>query len=168
MKKTLISLILPICLLFTTRTEAQTYTIGADNGINGAMVYPTPFGDYYKNMRTQHLYRASELTAAGMTAGFISEISWDVITLPASVDETEGYTIKLLSTGTSSLSLTTWESGATTVWGPTDYTPVAGINNFVLGVPFSGMVPVILLLKFAVEIQRVYLPKMRVLPGPVH
>ena len=136
MKKTLISLILPICLLFTTRTEAQTYTIGADNGINGAMVYPTPFGDYYKNMRTQHLYRASELTAAGMTAGFISEISWDVITLPASVDETEGYTIKLLSTGTSSLSLTTWESGATTVWGPTDYTPVAGINNFVLGVPF--------------------------------
>ena len=138
MKKNLFSQLLPILLFlfFAPAVKAQSYTIGADNGINGAMVYPTPFGDYYKTMRTQHLYLASELTAMGMAAGFITEISWNVVTLPASVDETEGYTIKLLSTTTPSLGLTTWEPGAAIHWGPTDYTPIAGINNFVLATPY--------------------------------
>lgn len=138
MKKTRFSQLLPVLLLFfiATNVKSQTFTIGADNGLNGAMVYPTPFGDYYKNMRTQHLYLASELTDMGMSAGFISEISWNVISLPAGVDETEGYTIKMLSTTTPSLGLTTWESGASIHWGPIDYTPVLGTNNFVFDTPF--------------------------------
>jgi len=115
---------------------AQTYTIGADNGTNGAMQYPSPFFDYYKTQRAQYLYRASEITAMGMTAGYITEVSWNVVNVPPSVDVSYGYTVKLLSTAVTSLGLTTWESGGTLVWGPVDYTPVVGINTFVLDVPF--------------------------------
>ncbi len=133
MKRLLRSFVIPIAIFLSGNfLIAQTYTIGADNGINGQYEYPTPFGDFYKTQRMQHLYRASELTAAGMESGYITEIKWDVISLPAGTGATEGFTLKLLSTGVSALGLTTWESGATIVWGPTNYTPVLGANTFVL------------------------------------
>ena len=125
-----------LCVSGLFITTAQTYTIGADNGTNGALTYPTPFGDYYKTQRMQFLYLASELTAAGMTSGYITEIGWDVVNLPGSVDITEDYTLKILSSGVSSLGLTTWEPGASVVWGPTDYLPVVGINTFVFDTPY--------------------------------
>ena len=119
-----------------SNTKAQDYTIGTDNGINGQFTYPTPFGDYFKTQRMQFLYLASELSAAGMTSGFIDEIRWTVEALPGGIDQTEGYTVKMLSTGVSSLGLTTWEPGAMDVWGPENYTPVVGVNTFVLDVPY--------------------------------
>lgn len=130
----LTTLLLCVSGLFITR--AQTYTIGSDNGTNGALTYPTPFGDYYKTQRMQFLYLASELTAAGMTSGYITEIGWNVVNLPGSVDITEDYTLKILSTGVSSLGLTTWEPGASVVWGPMDYLPVVGVNTFVFDTPY--------------------------------
>jgi PKD repeat protein len=135
-KHTIFNLMLAFLLGSGTLATAQTYTIGADNGIPGPTNYPSPFGDYYKTMRAQYLYRASELTAMGMTAGFITEISWNVVALPGGIDGTEDYTIKLLNSGATSLGLTTWEEGATTVWGPTDYNPTLGINTFSLATPF--------------------------------
>lgn len=133
---TLLATAIIICVASTARLSAQDYTIGADNGLNGQFTYPTPFGDYFKTQRMQFLYLASELTAAGMTAGFIDQISWTVEALPGGIDETEGYTVKMLGTGVASLGLTTWESGASVVWGPSDYTPTLGVNTFVLDVPY--------------------------------
>ncbi len=121
--------------LLTVSVSGQ-YTIGIDNGINAATSYPTPFGDYFKTMRAQYLYRSSELITAGMSAGFITEISFTVETLPPTTGPTEGYIIKLLQTGVSSLGTTTWQPGATQVWGPIDYLPVLGVNTFILDVPF--------------------------------
>lgn len=136
MKRHILSLLTVLCVLTAGLKAQTTYTIGADNGINGQFTYPTPFGDYYKTQRMQFLYLASELTAAGMTSGFINEVSWTVETLPGGIDATEGYTLKMMTTGVASLGLTTWEEGATTVWGPTNYTPVLGVNTFVLTSPF--------------------------------
>jgi len=121
--------------LLTINVSAQ-YTIGADNGINAATSYPTPFGDYFKTMRAQYLYRSVELISAGMSSGFITEISYTVENLPATTGATEGYIIKLIQTGVASLGTTTWQPGATIVWGPVDYTPILGVNTFVLDVPF--------------------------------
>ena len=119
----------------------QTFTIGANNGTNGTTAYPTPFGDYYKTQRAQYLYLASELTAAGMSAGDITAVAFTV-GLPYVITDvdggvTENYTVKILSTGVGSLSATGWESGATTVWGPANYIPVEGVNTFTLDVPFN-------------------------------
>lgn len=126
-------------LLFTVSAGAysQTYTIGADNGANINTSYPTPFGDWYKTQRMQFLYLASEMSAAGMVAGDITEIGWNIVGVDPTINMTEGYTLKIMSTGTSSLGLTTWEEGASVVWGPTDYTPVVGVNSFTLATPFS-------------------------------
>lgn len=118
-----------------SNSSAQ-FVIGANNGSNGATGYPAPIFDYFKTSRAQYLYLASELTAAGMTAGFIDELSWNVTVIPAGTNATEGYTIKMLSTTVSSLSVTGWEAGASLVWGPADYNAVVGTNLFTLDNPF--------------------------------
>ncbi|MEZ5015268.1 MAG: PKD domain-containing protein [Chitinophagales bacterium] len=125
-----------LCLLISGTALAQTYTIGANNGANNSISYPTAFGDFYKTMRTQFLYRADELIAEGMSAGFITQLSWNVQALPAGTGVTEDYSLKIMNTAVSSLGLTTWEEGATLVWGPTDYTAVLGTNTFVFDTPF--------------------------------
>lgn len=120
--------------------SGQTYTIGDNDGANTTTTYPTPFGDFYKTQRAQYLYHAAEMAMMGMGAGDITSVAFTV-TAPYIITDldggvTEGYTIKILSTATTSLGTTTWEEGATTVWGPMDYIPVEGVNTFTLDIPF--------------------------------
>ena len=125
------------CLLFSfIPAYSQTYTIGTNDGTNANTTYPTPFGDYFKTTRCQFLYLSSELTAAGMTEGYITKLGWNVDYVIPTVNQTEGYSIKILPTATSSLAVPAWEEGANIVWGPTDYTPANGLNEFELETPF--------------------------------
>ena len=128
-------LMLWVCTYALSEANAQ-FVVGANNGANAATSYPAPIFDYFKTSRSQYLYLASELTAAGMTPGFIDELSWNVTVIPAGTNATENYTIKMLSTAVSSLSITGWESGASLVWGPADYNAVVGTNLFTLDNPF--------------------------------
>src|SRR5687768_5422484 len=114
--------LLPLLLLFASMgAGAQVQiSIGTGTAGNGATTYPAPIQDRYEGSRAQYLYRASELTAAGMTAGFISNIKFVVSNLNGA-DIVENYTIKLGTTTTASLSATAWESGTSVVYGPVDY-----------------------------------------------
>ena len=127
-----------IALSFILRPSSLSaqFTVGSNDGANTATAFPTPIFDYYKTSKTQYLYLASEMIAAGMTSGFIDELSWNVVAIPAGTGPTEGYTLKMKATNTTSLGLTTWEEGTSLVYGPADYTPVLGTNNFVLDDPF--------------------------------
>lgn len=130
-----------IGLMTTTAMFGQTYTIGANNGSNTTTGWPCPLQDYYKTSRAQYLYLGSELTGMGMGASTINSISWTV-TAPYDIIDAdggviEGYTIKMMQTGTASLTTSGWEAGATTVWGPMDYIPVEGTNTFTLDLPFG-------------------------------
>ena len=49
--------------------KAQTITIGTGTGTNTNMTYPTPYGSYYGGTRSQFLILASEINAAGGSAG---------------------------------------------------------------------------------------------------
>ena len=125
--------------LFTCwQISAQTGTVvvGVDDGTpNTTTGYPCPLQDYYKTGRAQYLYRASELSAAGLAAGPITEIGWVATNLATSTLE-EGYTISMKSTATTALT-TTYEAGASVVYGPTDFTPSATGNvMFTLATPF--------------------------------
>ena len=114
---------------------AQTdITVGANNGSNGAASSPSPLPDYFKNNRQQYLYRAADLTAAGLVAGNITKIGWNV-TATNAAGLIEGYTISIKSTATTTL--TAEEAGLTTVYGPLDYTPVIGLNQFILSSAFT-------------------------------
>ncbi len=55
-------------------------TIGTGNIQNGATDYPAPYGNWYWSARHQLLIPASELIAAGLTAGNITTLAFDVVT----------------------------------------------------------------------------------------
>jgi hypothetical protein len=125
--------------LFTCwQISAQTgiVVIGTSDGTpNTATGNPSPLQDFYKTQRMQVLYTASELSAAGLVAGNITEIGWVATALNTSTLQ-ENYKISMKSTTSTALTAT-FESGATVVYGPTNYTPSATGNvMFTLTTPF--------------------------------
>lgn len=55
-------------------------TIGSGNIQNGNTDYPAPYGNWYWGARNQLLILASELTAAGLSAGYFNTLAFDVVT----------------------------------------------------------------------------------------
>ncbi len=134
------SSLLFVFMLLAGLLQAQTnITIGTGTTGNGNTTYPSPLQDYFEGSRAQYLYRASELTAAGMGPGNINAIRFNVISLATSSNTRfaiERYTIKIGTTTTASLSATAWEPVTTTVFGPVDYTATVGVNTFNFITPF--------------------------------
>lgn len=122
-------------LLLATRATAQVdISIGTGTTGNGASSsFPCPLQDYWEGSRAQYLYRASELTAAGMGPGMISAVKFNVVNLN-NAEVVEQYAIKIATTSLASLTTTGWETTGSPVYGPVDYQPVAGINTF----PFTA------------------------------
>lgn len=116
--------------------KSQTdISIGTGTTGNSTTSYPCPIQDRYEGSRAQYLYKASELTAAGMAAGYISAIKYNVLDL-GGADVVEQYTIKIGTTTSASLAAASWEPGTTTVYGPFNYQPVLGTNTFLFATPF--------------------------------
>jgi len=53
--------------------------IGSGAIQNGPFDYPAPYGNWYWGNKTQMLIQSSELLAAGLTAGYISSLAFDVV-----------------------------------------------------------------------------------------
>src|SRR5688572_13731265 len=70
-------------MLFTVaQLKAQTdISIGTGTTGSSSNSYPCPIQDWYEGARAQYLYLASELTAAGMGAGTIQSIKFNVLDL---------------------------------------------------------------------------------------
>lgn len=113
--------------------------IGAGTSGNGEWTYPTPMQDAKTGSRMQFLYLASEMHAAGMTAGNINAIKFNILQVSDPTDPNyaiEEFTIKIAGTSTASLDANKWEPGASQVFGPVDHIPVQGINAFTLATPW--------------------------------
>jgi len=126
------------CIVCSFNSSAQTnITIGTATTANTNSGFPCPLQDYNEGGRSQYLYRASELSAAGMTAGAITAIKFNVTGLGSFKGAIDNYSIKIGTTGTTSLSATTWESiSPLSYYGPFNYVPVVGVNTFNLVTPF--------------------------------
>ena len=60
-------------------------SVGSGTLQNGYYDYPSAYSNWYEGARQQYLYTANELTAAGLTAGNIDSLAFDVIaTCPTS------------------------------------------------------------------------------------
>ncbi|MBK8351670.1 MAG: hypothetical protein IPL21_08170 [Saprospirales bacterium] len=98
---------------------------------------PTPFSGTYGGMKGQYIILASELTAAGYTAGNITAIG---INFVSSVTATyTGLTIQIGNTALSAFpgTLSLESSGLATYYGPTNLVnPTAGVNTFTLSSSF--------------------------------
>ena len=123
------------CLFINAQTG--TVIVGVNDGTpNTAFGDPSPLQDYWKTQRTQYLYTAAELSSAGLVAGNITEIGWVATALNLSGLQ-ENYTISMKSTTATSLT-TTFQTGASVVYGPTDFTPSSTGNViFTLTTPFA-------------------------------
>lgn len=114
--------------------------IGTGTVGNGTTAYPCPLQDFYEGQRAQYLYRASELTAAGMGPGLITAIKFNVISV-GTTGVVEGFQIRIGHTTATTLlaGAAGWDafSGATVSTVATNYQPVTGINTFVLPATFN-------------------------------
>ncbi|GAA0525306.1 Ig-like domain-containing protein [Chitinophaga japonensis] len=129
-----------LTLLLSANTYAQT-DIAIGNGATGNTdwVYPCPLADSYDATRMQFLYLASELATAGMAAGNINAIRFRVTDLGMYVganSAVDNMTVKIGTTASGSLNATSWEPGATVVYGPANHLPVMGNNSFPFAIPF--------------------------------
>jgi len=110
------------------------YTIGSGTGSNTGTTYPTPYGNWYMGNRLQMIYRASELTAAGASAGVINSIAFNVVNLNA-VPALDDFEIKIKNSATNDLD-PAFETGLTTVFTTPSYTPTLGWNTHAFSTPF--------------------------------
>lgn len=119
----------------STGIAAGNATIGTGTSANTTSSYPAAFGTYWGNVHAQYLISASELTAAGLVAGNLTSITFDVTALGSPVACT-GYTVKMGNTATAAISSTPIATTAT-VYGPQTFTPVVGANTITFSTPFA-------------------------------
>ncbi len=116
------------------QNTSGTVILGQGNIING--VSNLPLRGALSDVRCQFIYTAAELSATGLKAGNITELSLDVLqklsTIPYS-----GFTIGMKNTASTTLSTVTGlEAGVTTVYTGS-FTSAVGVNTFVLSTPFN-------------------------------
>ncbi|MBK9318353.1 MAG: hypothetical protein IPM91_05665 [Bacteroidetes bacterium] len=108
-------------------------TIGNNDAQNTNTSYPAAYGSFYWGHRQQILIRASELSAAGFTAGPINSLGFNITTAdPASLTN---YTISMAHTAATDLSLE--QTVGSVVYGPVNYTAVVGVNTHSFTTPFN-------------------------------
>ncbi|MCF8423188.1 MAG: gliding motility-associated C-terminal domain-containing protein [Bacteroidia bacterium] len=99
--------------------------IGNGTLVNSSTGYPAIYGNFFRNTRHQILYKASELLAAGVQAGKISSIAFNVTTING-ITAYPDFTIKMKCTTAADLTSTTFDNtGLIQVY----YAPTANITS---------------------------------------
>jgi len=109
-----------------------TATIGAGDFAGG---YFQPFRSNFQKAKSQYIYLASELTAAGFISGNITAIGFNILSKTSTLPYT-GLTISMKNTSNSNFATITFETGATSCYSQ-DYSTIAGLNTLTLTSPFS-------------------------------
>jgi len=115
-------------------SSTGTYSIGTAS----AFITQTPFDARPRSQRAQFLYKASELTAAGVNPGSITSLQWYIQT-KLSTRPFNNFNIKMAHTSVPYLvdGSATVISGMTTVYTSASYNTIAGWNTFTLSTPFT-------------------------------
>lgn len=117
-----------------TPTPISTYlqTVGTGTTTNTGTTHPTPYAAATWGARLQMLILKSEMPGLDTTP-ILKSMAFDVVT--AKGNPLGNFTIKLKNTTASSL--TSFESGMTTVFNTASYTEVAGWNTHIFDTPFQ-------------------------------
>lgn len=122
-------------------TSSSVKTLGASGSTTTASTTlltlgPNPFQSYYGGAKQQMLFRASELTALGISNGdVISSISFNMGSVESRT--LQNYVVKMKNTTTTAFASTTFETGLTTVKTAGNVSPVAGWNTLNLTSNFT-------------------------------
>ncbi len=127
----------------TTCASTTLHQVGTNTTQNSQWGWPCPYGNYYSNEKYQILYTAADLNAAGITAGKITDIAFDVASIPAGMNTTFiNYNIKIACTPTTDFGASSWGTPFVTapfvnVWGPQNYVVTTGINTHTFTTPYE-------------------------------
>jgi hypothetical protein len=127
------------CQVTTASSCPSFFNLGTGTTLNSLTSGAgAAYATYYGNGRQQYIIRASELTALGMAAGSsITSLGFDVASATGDPLTLNGFTIKMGNV-TATTSTTTFQTGATTVFGPVNYTPTLNsINTHTFTTPFT-------------------------------
>lgn len=108
----------------STNTCGSPTTFGIGTSTIDNIGLPTPFAGSMEDSRIQMIYPASELNLVGFNGGTIQDIMFDITNI-GSFTSYENFTIKLGCSGLSNLS-SGFQTGLTTVFGPTSFVPSMG------------------------------------------
>ena len=115
----------------------DSLVLGAGGSVTASGDYTTIFSGGWGGYKHQFLITQAELAAIGILPGNI--INSIGVTSTNGGTTYTGFTLSLLPTNSTALT-TTFEGGATDVYGPLNYTTTTGLNNFVLttGYTYTG------------------------------
>lgn len=108
-------------------------TIGTGTTLTSSTGYPTAFGNRWYQDWSQMVYTAAELTAAGVSAGYISGIKLNTAALGSNAT-VSNYNISIGTTTSSTL--TGFTTSVTSVYGPAPYTSAVGLNTITFTTPY--------------------------------
>ncbi|MGV3609667.1 MAG: T9SS type A sorting domain-containing protein [Fluviicola sp.] len=108
-------------------------TIGTGSTVSTGSAAQTPFYGGYGGVKTQYLIRASELTALGLNAGNITQMSLNITGAGSTLN---GFGISMDHTALTALT-SNIENIATQVYSTPSFVPTVGANNFVFSTPFN-------------------------------
>ena len=110
-------------------------TIGSGTASSGSTESAiSPFGTYYHDSRHQFLVLASELTAAGLSAGNLTSIAFNIASIGGQA--MSGFNISIGATSASTLT-TTYVTGLTPVYSSSSYIPAGtGWQTITFSTPF--------------------------------
>jgi hypothetical protein len=115
-------------------TRAVTTTIGNATTLTSASSYPTAFMNRHEQYWHQMVFTAAELQAAGLAAGNILALKFDITSLGDAANVTD-YSIMLGTSATATLTGFT-TTGLTTVYGPATYNQTIGTNTITFTTPY--------------------------------
>lgn len=119
--------------LSATLSGIGNVTIGSGSTSSSGSVATTPFYGGYGGVKTQYLIRASELTAAGLVAGNITQLSLTITSAGASLS---GFAINAEATALNVLT-SNIENITNQVYSAATFVPVVGVNTFNFSTPLN-------------------------------
>jgi hypothetical protein len=127
-----------VCLGVPVQLNANfspTKQLGTGTIENTSTSYPAPYGNFYMGAKHQFLFLASELNAAGVTAGNINSMAFEVTNLNGS-DPYTNFNIAIATTALTNITAFQPAAGFTTYFSAPSYTPVLGTNTHVFSTPY--------------------------------
>lgn len=119
-----------VLLLFCVNTiSAQDFTVGTGTQTNDSLTFPCPLPGGVEGSRSQYLFRASELQAAGLSRGYITGLKIKVLDLN-NCGNIQQYSIKIGKTAVDTLNPTKWEPTPAGYYTAPYIAPVDGDNVF--------------------------------------
>lgn len=119
---------------FTNNTPIVAQRVGTGN--LATIGYPSPYNTNARGNKEQYLIRASELQAAGLSAGMIRELGFHVLDIAPGTPDLNQFSISMKATNLPALA--TWETGLVPVYSSSSYSPVPNtLNKHIFNAPFE-------------------------------